>query len=112
MLCPNIGILQGSTYLLDTDALDSEVSGVLDQVQNGCERVICYGSKKLSKTQRNYCVTRRELLAAITCIAESRHYILQFFQFENRSWLLEAFLDSKNLRANLPDGSWTCHNIN
>ena len=64
------------TYILDTDASDSGVSGVLSQVQEGCERVICYGSKKLSKTQRNYCVIRRELLAAITFITEYRHYLL------------------------------------
>ena len=56
------------TYILDT--------GVLSQVQEGYERVICYGSKKLSKTQRNYCVTRRELLAAITFITEYQHYLL------------------------------------
>ena len=78
MLCPYIGILQErSTYLLDTDALDSEVSGVLDQVQNGCGRVICYGSKEFSKTERNYCVTRCELLAAITFISEYQHYLLE-----------------------------------
>ena len=64
------------TYILHTDASDSGVSGVLSQVQEGCERVICYGSKKLSKTQRNYCVTRRELLAAITFITEYQHYLL------------------------------------
>ena len=64
------------TYILDTDASDSGISGVLSQVQEGCERVICYGSKKLSKTQRNSCVTRRELLAAITFITKYQHYLL------------------------------------
>ena len=29
----------------DTDASDSEVRGVLGQEQDGCEWVICYGSK-------------------------------------------------------------------
>lgn len=39
---------------------------VLSQVQGGLERV--YFSKTLSKAKRNYCVTRRELLAVVKSI--------------------------------------------
>lgn len=63
-------------FTLDTDASDRAISGVLSQCQNGVERVIAYGSKTLSRTQRNYCVTRRELLAIVHFMKYYRHYLL------------------------------------
>ena len=63
-------------YILDTDASNSGVGAVLSQIQEGVERVICYGSKKLDKAQRNYCVTRKELLAVVTFVNQYRHYLL------------------------------------
>ena len=50
-------------YILDCDASDVGISGVLSQIQNGEERVISYGSRTLSKAEKNYCVTDKELLA-------------------------------------------------
>ena len=44
---------------LDTDASDIGIGGVLSQVQEGEERVLSYGSRTLSKSERNYCVTDR-----------------------------------------------------
>jgi transposase InsO family protein len=63
-------------FILDTDASDSAVGAVLSQEQDGVERVIAYASKSLSREQRNYCVTRRELLAIVTFLKYFRHYIL------------------------------------
>ena len=51
-------------YILDTDASAVGVGAVLSQVQEGKERVIAYYSKTLAPPERNYCVTRRELLAS------------------------------------------------
>ena len=46
-------------FILDTDASDYGVGGVLSQIQDdGRERVIAYGSRVLSKAERRYCVTR------------------------------------------------------
>ena len=50
-------------FILDTDASDTGMGAVLSQVdREGRERAIAYGSRLLSKTERRYCVTRRELL--------------------------------------------------
>ena len=63
-------------FILDTDASDTAVAAVLSQVQEGKERVICYGSAVLSPPQRNYCTTRKELLAIIRFTRQFRHYLL------------------------------------
>ena len=55
-------------FVLDTDASLNGVGAVLSQVQNGQERALSYYSHRLSKTERNYCVTRRELLAIVKAI--------------------------------------------
>ena len=63
-------------FIVDTDASNIGIGGVLSQVQNGKERAIWYASKKLSRAQRRYCVTRRELLAVVVFLQEFRHYLL------------------------------------
>ncbi|XP_046744309.1 uncharacterized protein LOC124410184 [Diprion similis] len=55
-------------FILDTDASLSGIGGVLSQIQEGQERVISYYSRVLSKPERNYCVTRRELLAVVKTV--------------------------------------------
>ena len=56
-------------FVLDTDASLYGTGAVLSQVkENGEEKVIAYGSKSLSKTQRNYFTTMRELLACVVFV--------------------------------------------
>ena len=45
------------TYILETDASHSAIGCVLSHIQDGTEKVISYGSKKLSKSERAYSVT-------------------------------------------------------
>ena len=63
-------------FLLDTDASDTGIGAVLSQVQEGKECVIAYASRSLTKSERNYCVTRRELLAVVTFLQHFRPYLL------------------------------------
>ena len=63
-------------YTLDTDASDFAIGAVLSQKQNGEERVIAYASRSLDKRERNYCVTRRELLAVVHFLKHFKQYLL------------------------------------
>lgn len=63
-------------FILDTDASDTGLGIVLSQLQNEEERVIAYASVSLSKRERQYCVTRRELLAVVYGTKHFRHYLL------------------------------------
>jgi transposase InsO family protein len=63
-------------FILDTDASAMGIGGVLSQVHpDGVERVIAYGSVTLSRTERNYCTTKRELLAVVVMVKKFRHYL-------------------------------------
>ena len=63
-------------FILDTDASDFAIGGVLNQIQDGKERVISYGSFSLSSEQKKYCTTRKELLAVVRFTRQFRHYLL------------------------------------
>ena len=63
--------------ILDTDASETGIGAVLSQPQeDGSECVIAYSSRLLSKQERNYCVTRRELLAVVTFLQHFRQYLI------------------------------------
>ena len=64
------------TFVLDTDASNDGIGAVLSQEDNGRERVIAYASRVLSKAERRYCVTRRELLAVVKFLQHFRPYLL------------------------------------
>ena len=63
-------------FILDIDASNIGIGGILQQVQDGKEQVIPYVSTKLDKSQQRYSVTRRELLAMVTFIYQVKHYLL------------------------------------
>jgi len=56
-------------YTLDTDA---SVGAVLSQAQGGSEAVAAYCSKILAASEKNYCTTRKELLAVVTTVKHFR----------------------------------------
>jgi len=63
-------------FVLDCDASDLAIGAVLSQVQNGEERPICYASQLYDSHQKNYNVTRKELLALVTFVKKFRQYLL------------------------------------
>ena len=65
----------GCKFMLDTDASDKALGGVLSQIQDGEERVIAFYSKTLDRTQQRYCTTKRELLAIKACIETWEHFL-------------------------------------
>jgi len=62
-------------YILDTDASNHTVGAVLSQVQDGREVVVAYYSKALLAAEKNYCTTRRELLAVVKAVKHFRPYL-------------------------------------
>ena len=62
-------------FILDTDASAYGIGAVISQVQDDVEKVIAYGSRTLTKEERRYCVTRRELLAVVYFVKHFRHYL-------------------------------------
>ena len=62
-------------FILDTDASLVGMGAVLSQVQGQGEKVISYYSRCFSGSERNYCVTRRELLAIVLSVKNFHHYL-------------------------------------
>ena len=62
-------------FILDTDASDAGIGGVLSQLHDENERVIGYGSQTLTKSERRYSTTQKELLAIVEFVKHFRHYL-------------------------------------
>ena len=64
-------------FILDTNASNTGIGGVLSQLdEQGQEHVIAFASRTLSKSERRYCVTRRELMAVVVFTQQFRPYLL------------------------------------
>ena len=84
-------------FTLDTDASNNGLGAVLSQDQNGVEKVISYYSKAFSSAERNYCVTRRELLAIVSSIRHFHHYLYgRSFRVRTDHGSLKWLLNFKN----------------
>ena len=62
-------------FILDTDASNQAIGAVLSQKIGGTERVIAYASRTLTKSERKYCVTQKELLALVYFVKYFKHYL-------------------------------------
>ena len=62
-------------YIFDTDASNFGLGGVLSQIQNDVECVIAYCSRVLRPSQRKYCTTKREMLAAVSMCIQFHSYL-------------------------------------
>ena len=71
---------------MDTDASQEAVGAVLSQVQDNLEHVLSYFSKGLSKTERDYCVTRKEILPVVMAL---KHFHLLHQECPNQEVIKE-----------------------
>jgi hypothetical protein len=88
----------GERFIVDTDASNVGIGAVLSEVQDGQERIIAYYSKTLKKAERNYCVTRQELLAIVRTMEHSHKYLYgQKFHLRTDRSALTWLMSFKNL---------------
>ncbi|GFX22405.1 retrovirus-related Pol polyprotein from transposon opus [Trichonephila clavipes] len=78
---------------MDTDASHESIGAVFSQDIDGQEHIIAYFSKFLSKPERNYCVTRKELLAIVKAVEHFHPYLygrrfLLLTDHTSLTWLL------------------------
>ena len=66
---------QGTNLVMDCDASNEACGAVLQQEDNGELRVLGYYSACFSREEKNYCVTRRELLAIVKACRHFREFL-------------------------------------
>ena len=74
---PVLGMPQNDgQFLLDTYASDNGLGAVLSQIQGDSEVVIAYASRMLSRSEKTYCTTKKELLAVVYGLKTFKQYLL------------------------------------
>ena len=68
--------LPDAPFTLDTDASGHAIGAVLSQVQESQERVVAYYySRTMNRTEEQYCVTRKQLLAIAEAVKHFHPYL-------------------------------------
>ena len=102
---------QNDHLVLDTDASNYGMGAVLSQIQDDSEKVVCFFGKSFSGPERNYCVTRRELLAIVMSIKHFHHYLYgRRFTVRTDHGALRWLLNFKNLRDKRQNG-WKYYHL-
>ena len=62
-------------FTISTDASITGIGGCIKQDQDGVQQTLEFGSRTLSQTEQNWCVTRLELFAVCFFIRRWKHYV-------------------------------------
>jgi hypothetical protein len=85
---------------VDTDACNFSIGVIFSQIQDGQEFIIAYYGKTLNKAERNYCVTRRELLAIVRTMEHFHMYLYgQQFHLRMDHSALKWLMSFRNLEG-------------
>lgn len=71
LTCPDFNL----PFIVETDASDYGLGAVLVQKQDGEDKVICYLSRSLTKSERKLSTTEKELMAIIFAVEKLRPYL-------------------------------------
>ena len=71
---PDFG--SSNPFIVDTDYSGAGIGVVLSQIQDGQERAIAYGAKRLNDAQRDYSSYKGEMFAAVFGVEHFRYYLL------------------------------------
>ena len=63
-------------FRLYTDASNIGLGAILAQQQEGRDRIICCASRTLNKAEQNYSAIKKECLAVVWGIKNSRNYLI------------------------------------
>lgn len=88
-----------SEFIATTDASFTGRSYIISQIQNGVERIICYGSRKLSEAEKKYHINKLELLSVITCLEKNKFLLYPrkfILRVDNRSLCLMKTLSPQD----------------
>ena len=95
--------METGQYILDTDASNFGLNGVLSQIQDTVECVVAYCSRAHRPSQRRYCTTKREMLAAVSMCIQFHSYLddTKFTLRTNHKSLvwLHRFKDTEGMMA-------------
>ena len=89
-------------FILDTDASHLAIGAVLSQLIDGKEHPVAYFSRTLNQPEKQYCVTRKELLAVVQAIEHFHPYLYgRHFMVRTDHASLQWLLNFKALEGQL-----------
>ncbi len=80
-------------FIVDEDASNLAIGAVLSQLQNGVGKVIMYGSKSFSRSQRLWCTIRRKHVGIIHTVTVkfSIYWLGPRFYIEDQPFIAKIF---------------------